>query len=71
MRRGAVALHGPPAREGVRLSEPRDREPETISAEKARQGQIVLDTRSRRWIFLGGLVAIIVIALVLKLALLW
>jgi hypothetical protein len=33
--------------------------------EKARQGDIVLRTSAERWIFIGGLVAAIVIAIVL------
>lgn len=33
-------------------------------AEKARQGEIILRTRTRRIIFLAGLVGIIVIALI-------
>jgi type IV secretory pathway TrbD component len=33
--------------------------------ERARQGDIVLRTSARRWIFIGGLVAAVVVAIVL------
>jgi len=39
-------------------------EPPRLSAEKARGGEIILRTPARRWIFIGGLVALIVIAVV-------
>jgi hypothetical protein len=35
-----------------------------IPAEKARGGEIILRTPARRWIFVGGLVALIVIAVI-------
>jgi hypothetical protein len=35
------------------------------SAEDVRQGEIILRTRRRRWIFFGGLVACVVLALLL------
>lgn len=34
------------------------------SAEKARQGRIVLDTPGRRWIFFGGLAAFVLLVLI-------
>jgi hypothetical protein len=36
-------------------------------AEKARQGEIVLTTPARRWIFIAGLVLAVVIAVLLRL----
>lgn len=36
----------------------------TLSAEEGRQGRIVLTTPLRRWIFFGGLVAVILLALI-------
>lgn len=41
--------------------------PKTYPAEKARQGEIILNTRSRRTIFILGLVGFVVLALVLRL----
>lgn len=35
-----------------------------IPAEKARGGEIILRTPARRWIFVGGLVTLIVIAVI-------
>ncbi|HSK39985.1 MAG TPA: hypothetical protein VK943_09480 [Arenibaculum sp.] len=34
-----------------------------IPGERARQGHIVLNTPARRWIFIGGLIGFVVIAL--------
>lgn len=47
----------------------RDRrgKPEPYPAEKARQGEIILNTPSRRMIFFGGLLAFVVLAIVLRL----
>lgn len=42
--------------------------PKAYPAEAARQGDIVLDTRTRRLIFIGGLVLAVLIVLVLRLA---
>jgi hypothetical protein len=39
-----------------------------LSAEKARQGSIVLRRRWQRLLFIGGLVAIVVLVVVLRLA---
>lgn len=39
----------------------------SYTAEKARQGYIVLRTRRRRWIFLAGLIGLVVVALLLRL----
>jgi hypothetical protein len=38
---------------------------EPISGERARQGQIVLNTRTKRIIFFGGLIAFVILAFVL------
>ncbi|WP_020174637.1 hypothetical protein [Methyloferula stellata] len=38
----------------------------TVSAEKARQGEIILRTRTQRIIFFGGLVAIVVFGALLQ-----
>ena len=38
-----------------------------LAAERARQGRIVLDTPARRWIFIAGLVGIVVLPLALAL----
>ena len=40
----------------------------TITAREARQGRIVLDSRARRAVFLGGLVGLVVVTLALALA---
>ncbi|GAB1584384.1 hypothetical protein PPNSA23_43270 [Phyllobacterium phragmitis] len=40
----------------------------TYSGEKARQGEIILRTRTRRIIFIAGLVGFIVLALAVRLA---
>jgi hypothetical protein len=40
----------------------------TISAERARQGEIVLRTRARRLVFFGGLALLAVIGIVLRFA---
>lgn len=37
----------------------------THSAQDVRQGEIILRTRRRRWIFFGGLVAAVIVALIL------
>jgi hypothetical protein len=37
----------------------------TYGAEDVRQGEIILRTRRRRWIFFGGLVASVILALLL------
>ncbi|TIN30308.1 MAG: hypothetical protein E5Y31_08105 [Mesorhizobium sp.] len=39
-----------------------------FSAEQARQGEIILRTRTRRIIFIAGLVGIVLLALLLRLA---
>lgn len=43
--------------------------PDVYPAEKARQGRIVLHTRQRRLIFLGGLAGFVLLVLVLPLLL--
>jgi hypothetical protein len=42
-----------------------DTRPRTISAQDARQGEIILRSRASRWIFIAGLVAVVALALVL------
>lgn len=44
------------------------REPLRISAQDARGGEIILRTRRRRFIFIGGLVGIVLLVLVLRFA---
>ena len=44
------------------MAEPKRDEPPTLTAEEARQGQIVLNTRRRRAIFFAGLIAALVVA---------
>ena len=41
-------------------------EAKTIAAEDARGGEIVLRTRRRRMIFLGGLIAFVVLSILLS-----
>lgn len=45
----------------------RDQGAPALSGEAARQGRIVLDTRTRRWIFIGGLVGFVVLVALLTL----
>ena len=47
-----------------------DSEQRTYSAEEVRQGEIILRTRTRRLIFIAGLIGLVVLALVMQLALL-
>lgn len=47
------------------MDEPRDDDAKTITAQDARGGEIVLRTRRRRMIFLGGLIAFVVLSIVL------
>lgn len=42
-------------------------EPEPYPAEKARQGEIILNTPTRRTIFFGGLAAFVLLVIVLRL----
>ncbi|CAL8973635.1 hypothetical protein RHODGE_RHODGE_04294 [Rhodoplanes serenus] len=58
-----------PVREGPAqpAPPPKDETPAPYPAEKARGGQIVLRTRGRRAIFIGGLVGIVLLVLLLKL----
>jgi|GEM_PF-685019 len=42
--------------------------PEKISADEARGGEIILRSRRRRMIFLGGLIGMVVIAIILRIA---
>lgn len=46
----------------------RRRRPTILSGEQARQGRIVLDTRARRRLFLGGLAACVVALIVIEFA---
>ncbi|RRH98413.1 peptide ABC transporter permease [Mesorhizobium tamadayense] len=50
------------------MSKDRDREGPVFSGQDARQGEIILRTRTRRIIFIAGLVGIVVLALVLSFA---
>lgn len=43
-----------------------DSEQKTYSAEKARQGEIILRTPLRRFIFIAGLVGMVILAIVLS-----
>ncbi|MGZ5871341.1 MAG: peptide ABC transporter permease [Bradyrhizobium sp.] len=43
-----------------------DQEP--YPAEKARGGEIILNTPARRWIFLAGLVGTVIVAVILMIA---
>ncbi|QQP92973.1 hypothetical protein IGS68_31565 (plasmid) [Skermanella sp. TT6] len=43
----------------------RQDQPTTVSGDDARQGQIVLNTPARRWIFIVGLVGFVVLAFLL------
>jgi hypothetical protein len=52
------------------MSKPRNSRPTELSGRDARQGDIVLDTRPRRWIFIAGLVGIVVLIVLLRL-LIW
>lgn len=54
---------------GDSKSKPRtESEPEKISADKARGGEIILKTKRRRLIFLGGLIGMVCLAIVLRIA---
>lgn len=47
---------------------PKQSEPaEPYPAEKARGGEIILDTPLRRWVFIGGLIGAIVLVLFMSL----
>ena len=46
----------------------RPEEPVRISAHDARGGEIILRTRRRRMIFIGGLVGLVLLAVILRLA---
>jgi len=46
----------------------RQSRPTILSGEQARQGRIVLDTRARRRLFLGGLAACVVALIVIEFA---
>ncbi|ESY81191.1 peptide ABC transporter permease [Mesorhizobium opportunistum] len=51
------------------MNKDRGREGPVFSGENARQGEIILRTRTQRIIFIAGLVGIVVLALVLTFAL--
>jgi hypothetical protein len=55
----------PVVREGPAQPAPPPKQP--YPAEKARGGEIILNTSARRWIFFGGLVGAIVLVLLLSL----
>lgn len=44
------------------MSSDRDKNGPVFSAEQARQGEIILRTRARRIIFIGGLVGLVLLA---------
>ncbi|MDX8452201.1 peptide ABC transporter permease [Mesorhizobium sp. VK9D] len=50
------------------MSKDRDSEGPVFSGQDARQGEIILRTRTRRIIFIAGLVGIMVLALMVSLA---
>ncbi|MDX8438845.1 peptide ABC transporter permease [Mesorhizobium australafricanum] len=50
------------------MSKDRDKEGPVFSGQDARQGEIILRTRTRRIIFIAGLVGIVVLALMVSLA---
>ncbi|TPK76190.1 peptide ABC transporter permease [Mesorhizobium sp. B2-3-3] len=50
------------------MSKDRGREGPAFSGQDARQGEIILRTRTQRIIFVAGLIGIVVLALVLALA---
>jgi hypothetical protein len=52
-------------REGPAQPAPPKQDP--YPAEKARGGEIILNTPLRRWVFVGGLVGAVVLALLLSL----
>lgn len=47
---------------------PTDKEPENRTAEKLRQGRIVLHNRRRKLIFFGGLALLVLIVMLLRFA---
>lgn len=53
-------------REGPAQQTPSPKEPLPYPAEKARGGEIILNTPLRRWIFVGGLTGAVVLALLLS-----
>jgi hypothetical protein len=55
--------------ESIGMSEGDDTQQPTYSAEKVRQGEIILRTRARRVIFIAGLVGLVILALVMEFAL--
>jgi hypothetical protein len=57
----------PPRRTTMPRPDPSPAEPAPYPAEKARGGEIILRTPARRAIFIGGLVALFVLVLLLRL----
>ncbi|MFZ5746469.1 MAG: hypothetical protein ACOY45_02295 [Pseudomonadota bacterium] len=52
--------------------EPKDEPPPPhLSATDARGGEVILDTALRRWVFVAGVVAAVVLAAVIALLLRW
>jgi hypothetical protein len=49
----------------------KERRPKPYPAEKARQGEIVLRTPWQRWIFIGALVACVLLVIAFRLVALW
>ncbi|TIS56580.1 MAG: peptide ABC transporter permease [Mesorhizobium sp.] len=50
------------------MSDDRDSAGPVFSAEQARQGEIILRTRTRRIIFIAGLVGIVLLAILVRFA---
>jgi len=57
-----------PVREGPAQPAPPPAGSKPYSAEEARSGEIILRTRRRRALFIGGLAALILLAIILSLA---
>ncbi len=49
-------------------NDPAREAPKTYSAQDVRQGQIILRKAWQRWVFFGGLAALVVLLLVLRIA---
>ncbi|HLJ71793.1 MAG TPA: peptide ABC transporter permease [Roseiarcus sp.] len=46
------------------MAEEENAGPKTYPADKARQGDIILRTPARRWIFIGGMLAALILVLI-------
>jgi hypothetical protein len=70
-RQGSAVIHPGAGTKGGAMANrperPDDRnEGPTYSAERARQGRIVLRAPWQRWVFFGGLAAIVILALIYR-----